>query len=183
MTNLVVASVHTPMRPVLLRPAFERSTLASDDAAIEAMTDFMRERPITIEEHRSIDVALDDMIRFGVRALLVTRDRGVVGLITSYDIQGERPMQLLQRSAYRTHEEILVRDIMTPWDQLSVLERQLVEYASVSDLLDVFRQTAMMHLLVVETSPSGAAYVCGLVSRTQLERQFEGSTRRRVEHG
>ena len=36
------------------------------------------------------------MIRFGVRALLVVRDQRTMGLITSYDIQGERPLQFLQ---------------------------------------------------------------------------------------
>lgn len=174
MMSHISSGPKTPSNPVLLRPISERPALSSHDSAINAMTDFMQERPITIEEHRSIDTALDDMIRFGVRALLVTREQRVVGLISSYDIQGERPMQLLQRSIYSAHEEIRVRDIMTPWDELPILERRVVQRTSIGDLLDVFHDTRVMHLLVVEKGESGIVYVCGLISRTQLERQVRG---------
>src|SRR5580658_5233514 len=84
------------------------------DPAIHAITDFTREHPVTVDEERQIDAALEDMIRVGVRALLVVRDQRIVGLITSYDIQGERPLQFLQTSNYSRHQDIRVGHIMTP---------------------------------------------------------------------
>src|SRR5271163_3121053 len=92
------------------------------DPAIHAITDFTREHPVTVDEERQIDAALEDMIRVGVRALLVTRDQRIVGLVTSYDIQGERPLQFLQTSNYSRHQDIRVGHIMTPWDSLLAVD-------------------------------------------------------------
>src|SRR5260370_29314680 len=92
--------------------------LDPSDPAILAITDFTREHPVTVDEERQIDDALHDMIHLGVRAMLVVREQRVVGLITSYDIQGERPLQFLQTSTYTRHQEIRVGHIMTPWDKL-----------------------------------------------------------------
>lgn len=174
MTSLVASFSQTVLHPTVLRPTPEQSTLTLSDSAIRVMTDFRHERPITIAEDRPIDAALDDMIRFGVRALLVMCDHHVVGLITSYDIQGERPMQLLQRSIYGVHAELRVRDVMTPWDELPVLELRNVQRASVDELLDVFHDVRMLHLLVAEKTAGGAFHVCGMISRTRLERQLNG---------
>ena len=58
---------------------------------MHVVTDFLLEQPVTVPEERSIDDALREMIRGGVRALLVMRGEVVTGLITSYDIQVERP--------------------------------------------------------------------------------------------
>lgn len=174
MTSLVASFSKTILHPTVLRPTFEQCTLTLSDSAVRVMTDFRHERPITIAEDRPINTALDDMIRFGVRALLVMCDHRVAGLITSYDIQGERPMQLLQRSIYSTHAELRVRDAMTPWDELPVLELRSVQRASVDELLDLFQDARMLHLLVAEKTANSAFHVCGLISRTRLERQLSG---------
>ncbi len=141
------------------------------DPAVLVMTDFRRIPPVTVTEDRSIDEALRDMIRFGVRALLVVRDGKVTGLITSYDIQGERPLQFLQCTTFMRHEEIEVGHIMTRWEEVPVLEWTTVERARVSDLLDIFAESGVTHLVVAEIE-SGAATVRGLISRTQTERQI-----------
>src|SRR3984957_11977698 len=82
------------------RSVLDGQFLTSSDPAIHAITDFTREHPVTVDEERQIDAALEDMIRLGVRAMLVVREQRIVGLITSYDIQGERPLQFLQSSTY-----------------------------------------------------------------------------------
>jgi hypothetical protein len=88
--------------------------LALTDPAVHVVTDFAWEAPVTVPEGLPIDDALREMIRAGVRALLVVQDERVTGLITSYDIQGERPLQFLRQSGYRRHDEIEVGHIMTP---------------------------------------------------------------------
>jgi CBS domain-containing protein len=157
------------------RPMGPRSDLALvklSDPAVHVMTDFRREPPITVAEDHAIDEALRDMIRFGVRALLVVRGEVVSGLITSYDIQGERPLQFLQRSTFTRHEEIQVGHIMTPWTEVPLLEWAAVELASISDILEIFQATGATHLVVVETAADRSMSVRGLISRTQLERQL-----------
>jgi len=142
------------------------------DPATHVMNDFAREYPVTVNEDQQVDTALADMIRLGVRALLVVRERKVVGFITSYDIEGERPLQCMQRLNYAYRHDIEVGHVMTPWSALQTLNWHAVKDASVGEMLVVFRETDLMHLLVVEVLPDSANCVRGLFSRTRLERQL-----------
>ena len=152
--------------------------LNPNDPAIHAITDFTREHPVTVDEDRHIDDALYDMIRLGVRALLVVRDQRIVGLITSYDIQGERPIQFLQSSNYSRHHDILVGHIMTPWDHLLAVDWDSILSARAGDLLHVLEEAEMTHLLVIERGKKNASTtVRGLVSRARLARQMQALRR------
>ena len=148
------------------------------DPAIHAITDFTREHPVTVDEERQIDDALGDMIRLGVRAMLVMREQRIVGLITSYDIQGERPLQFLQTSTYTRHQEIRVGHIMTPWDKLLALDWDGIQSARAGDLLHVLDEAGLTHLLVIERGKKNASpIVRALVSRARLARQLRGMRR------
>jgi len=160
------------------RSASDGQYLDPNDPAIYAITDFTREHPITVDEDRQIDAALEDMIHFGVRAMLVMREQRIVGLITSYDIQGERPLQFLQTSTYTRHRDIRVGHIMTPWEQLLAIEWESVQAARAGDLLRVLEDAEMTHLLVIEAGKTNAApIVRALVSRARLARQLQGLRR------
>jgi CBS domain-containing protein len=152
--------------------------LDPSDPAIHAITDFTREHPVTVDEERQIDAALEDMIRLGVRALLVVREQRIVGLITSYDIQGERPLQFLQTSNYTRHQDIRVGHIMTPWDKLLAVDWESIQAARAGDLLHVLDEAQMTHLLVIEGGKKhGVPVVRALVSRARLARQLRGLRR------
>ena len=152
--------------------------LDPSDPAIHAITDFTREHPVTVDEERQIDDALGDMIRLGVRAMLVMREQRIVGLITSYDIQGERPLQFLQTSTYTRHQEIRVGHIMTPWDKLLALDWDGIQSARAGDLLHVLDEAGLTHLLVIERGKKNASpIVRALVSRARLARQLLGMRR------
>ena len=149
--------------------------LRSSDPAILAVTDFTREHPVTIDPERQIDDALDDMIRMGVRALLVAKDQRIVGLITSYDIQGERPLQFLQSSTYSHHRDIRVAHIMTPWHVLTALNWETLQTMRAGDLLQVLDHAGLTHIIVVEGDRIGSSCVVrALVSRARLVRQLSG---------
>jgi CBS domain-containing protein len=162
--------------PSVLRKARSRAVaerrLALTDPAVHVVTDFLFEQPVTVPPELSIDDALPEMIRAGVRALLVLRDEVVIGLVTSYDIQGERPLQFLTESGFRRHDEIEVRHIMTPWERVPTLDCEALGRARVSDLAAFFRCTAATHVVMVEHSGQVGSAVRGLVSRTRLERQL-----------
>jgi CBS domain-containing protein len=153
-------------------PEAAEGRLALTDPAVYVVTDFVREEPITVPEELSIDDALREMIRAGVRALLVVGDEVVIGLITSYDIQGERPLQFLRESGDRRHDEIEVGHIMTPWERVPTLDWQAFGRAHVSELAAFFRRTAATHVVMVEHTDRGRSAVRGLISRTRLERQL-----------
>ena len=152
--------------------------LDPSDPAIHAVTDFTREYPVTVDEDRHIDDALGDMIHLGVRAMLVMREQRIVGLITSYDIQGERPLQFLQTSNYSRHQDIHVGHIMTPWDKLLALDWASIQEARAGELLHVLEEAGLTHLLVIEGGKKNAApIVRALVSRARLARQLQGLRR------
>ena len=153
------------------REAAERR-LGLTDPAVQVATDFVWQQPLTVPEELSIDDALREMIRGGVRALLVVRDGVVSGLITSYDIQGERPLQFLSASGYRRHDEIEVGHIMTPWDRVPTLDWQALGRGRIADLVAFFRTTAATHVLVSEEAGQSGLVVRGLISLTRLERQL-----------
>ena len=71
--------------------------LSPRDPALALMTDFERTSPRMVSRNVPIDRALERMRLLGVRSLFVLdHDGRTVGLVMSYDIQVEKPMQLLQ---------------------------------------------------------------------------------------
>jgi CBS-domain-containing membrane protein len=154
------------------RTVADGQSLSLNDPALLAITDFTREYPVTAAADRQIDDALGDMVSLGVRALLVRRDQRIVGLLTSYDIQGERPIQFLQSSNHRHHHEIRVADIMTPWDALKAIHWSTLQSMSAGDLLHVLEEANLTHAIVVEAHRGTPCVVRALVSRARLIRQL-----------
>lgn len=168
-----------PVRARLVVPAASTAPALRPTApALEAMTDLATEAAHVVAPDRPIDAALRDMIAFGVRLLLVARDRAVVGAITSYDIVGERPIQFLQDPFHpgtqRHHADITVADIMTPVEQIRPLRLHWVAGATVADVAALFRTRPDTHLLVAEDEPGGGVIIRGIFSRSRLERQLDG---------
>ena len=103
------------------------------------MTDLRRVDAVTIVGEVSIDEANRVMIARRVRALFVVDEaRQVIGIVTSTDILGERPIQFAQERGMR-HGDVVVRDIMTPADRLEILDFRDVEAARVGDIVATLR--------------------------------------------
>lgn len=155
--------------------------------AIEVMTDFNYVQPRTIRPDASIDDALHNMKRVGVRLLLVEdADRNIVGIVSSYDIQGEKPIKLVQESRI-SRSEIRVTDIMTPQAEIEALHMLSVRNAQVGHIVATLRALERRHLLVVQSAngngepsddeavpsiASGTQVVRGLFSSSQIGRQL-----------
>ncbi|MBI5040311.1 MAG: CBS domain-containing protein [Gammaproteobacteria bacterium] len=137
------------------------------------MTDLRQVGALTVEPHVSIEWALTRMRVGGVRLLLVTNpDGNVVGLITSHDIQGEKPLQLLGHMNVR-HAEIRVRDIMTPKAELECISLDEVLAASVGHVLETLRRAGRHHALVCDCDRrTGAQSIRGIFSASRLSQQL-----------
>lgn len=138
------------------------------DSAVHGMTDFTHTLAISVAPQRPIDDALADMIRFGVRALLVSRGDNVLGLITSYDIEGVHSSR---------RETIRVGDIMTGWNDLPTIGWTTMQSACIADLLEIFQGVGVMHLVVVEDGAGGIPLVRGLVCRSRIARRLSVAQR------
>jgi len=106
-----------------------------ENPALDVMTDLSRVSATTIAPGEQIDNALNIMINKGVRLLLV-EDHGceVIGLVTATDIQGEKPMKLARETGTR-HDDMVVRDIMTPINDIEVMDMDVVRRSHVGDIV------------------------------------------------
>lgn len=170
--------IHPPELP-------DRAYLTSP--AIEVMTDFNHVRPRTTGPDTPIDEALDNMKRVGVRLLLVEDgERNILGIVSSYDIQGERPIKLVQESRV-SRSQIRVSEVMTPQAEIEALHMLSVRNAQVGHIVATLRALEQRHLLVVQSPngngepaeeealpsiSSGKQVVRGLFSSAQIGRQL-----------
>ena len=148
----------------------------ADSLATDVMTDLRNVAAVVTHSVAGVNEAHQAMIAHGVRALFVVDEQGtVLGIITSTDILGEKPVQLAQQRGAR-HDEILVRDLMTPADLLEAISFEEVMQARVGDIVATLRRSGRQHALVIESAPAGAAsptlFVRGIFSLTQIARQL-----------
>ena len=143
----------------------------AEDPAISVMTDFGRVTPVTIEPGLSIDMALRKMKEAGVRLLLVTdRDDHIAGIITSYDIQGEWPLRLVQEEGI-AHADIRVQMLMTPLDEVMAMDMITVRGARVGHIINTLRAHESRYTLAIETDrSSGAQQIRGLFSIAHISK-------------
>jgi CBS domain-containing protein len=151
--------------------------LDATDSAFRALTDFELDFPITVDTEASIDGAFKDMGRLGVHALLVTRqglrgiDPHVVGLITAHEIERARP-RCPRISGALVQKHLRVRDVMTPWDELSLVKYESLQTLTAMDLYQTFQGTGLTHLLVVEVHDDDLAVARGVLSRATLAKRL-----------
>lgn len=152
--------------------------LEAGDSAFCALTDFRSEYPITVGANSSIDDALGHMHRLAVHALLVTQDETgevdsqVVGLITAYDIERERPHRCPRATGLSVRKHVRVVDIMTPWNELSLVKYESLQTLTAFDVYEMFQGTGLTHLLVVEIHGDESAVARGLLSRAALTKRL-----------
>jgi hypothetical protein len=157
------------------RAAAAEPRVALADRAYRVVTDFAWEQPLSIGEDRPIQEALLQMRLAGVHALLVAQSDLVTGLITTYDIQGERPRRFLQHSPHPRYFEIEVGHIMTPWNRVPTLDWEHVMRIRVINIVKFFKTRSATHAVIVEYGDQGSVFVRGLISRLRLERQLRYS--------
>jgi len=155
------------------RPPQPADWVQPNDPALNVFTDFRVVQPRTVHPAVSIDAALDQMKRQGVRLLLVVDDRDeITGIITARDIQGEKPIQLIQERRIE-HSELTVRDIMRPQGTIPVLNMISVREATVGHILATLHELERQHVLVVEIDETtGRQCVRGVFSTSQIDRQM-----------
>lgn len=139
-------------------------------AAISMMTDLTKIQAVTIDDDATIEEAKAVMLRRGVRMLFVMHDQRIAGIITTTDILGEKPLKLILNSRQK-HSEILVKDLMTPRDQLEVMDMRDIARAKVGNLVTTMQQSGRMHALVVCHGDNGTE-ICGIFSAADISRRL-----------
>jgi CBS-domain-containing membrane protein len=152
--------------------AFNPPQVSADSAAILAMTDLARVPSATIGMDASLKDANQSMMLRGVRLLLVVGEGGrIVGVVTSVDVLGEKPLMLAQKRLGR-HGDLRVADVMVPVDQMEALRMEDVKRASVGNIVATLIADGRAHALVVGQGADGRQNLLGIFSATQIARQL-----------
>ena len=155
---------------ILQPPAPPIVTLESP--ATEVMTDLRNIPAAVIKPHLSMETANSYMMQRGVRLLFVQNpDGSLTGLITSTDILGGKPLRFIQDRNLK-HSDILVSDVMTPLERLDAISIDEVAHANVGHVIASLRGSGRQHTLVTTRNAQGLTNVCGIFSRSQIEKQI-----------
>jgi len=152
-------------------PAAQRVTL--DSPALLVMTDLELVRAATVRPDETLLMAREHMIHQGVRLLFVVSDMPCVdGLITTTDLDGERPMQVIARRGVR-YDDLVVADVMSPLATLDAVGMDDLRRATVAKVVATIRHLGRRHMLVVDHGQDGQTPVLrGVISQAQIERQL-----------
>lgn len=145
----------------------------ADSPAMCVMTDFKQVSVATIAPEATLVQANQTMISRGVRLLLVIdRNDDVLGLITSRDTSGEKPIQLVQKTGTKFND-LLVSDLMCPREDIDLIDTRDVLAAKVGDIVATLKALKRQHTMVGERDPiSGKVRIRGVFSATQIGRQL-----------
>jgi len=147
-----------------------------NDPAFSIMTDFHFIKPCTINKDLPMDDALNEMKIKGVHLLLVKDEDkdDIIGIISSEDLLGEKPIQLLQeRRISRSHT--LVKMLMSPIDKIPAFSLHTVRIAKVGNIIKTLKQLQAHNALVVDTPEENPQSFClrGIFSTSQISRQLQ----------
>ncbi len=144
-----------------------------DSPALFVMTDLRRIPAVTIEPGAPLRTVIKKMGCEDVHMLLVTDpEHRVLGLITSTEVMGEKPVRFLGQGG-GTYDDILVHHIMTPRERLEVLRMEDVLNAKVGHIVATLQRASRRHALVIDVDPkTESETIRGIISASQIRRQL-----------
>jgi CBS domain-containing protein len=153
-----------------LKPKPDENPVEENHPAIEVMTDFSTVIPVTIEPYFSLEAALDRMKTMAVRLLLVTDKLDhISGIITSYDIQSEKPLKYSEETGI-AHGDINVDMLMTPITETPAVDFEYVKQSLVRHVINTMKELNRPHMLVIEMTEKGHQQIRGLFSTSNISK-------------
>jgi hypothetical protein len=179
--NMYVVKTLTGVQSNVLLAQPDRLTnppVTMESPAESLLSDLTKIQAVSVLATTQIDAALQQMIAVGVRLLFVTdADFRLIGLITSYDIAGEKPLLYLQsrdgRIDSNARASIHVQHIMQPLSNWRVLSYSIVQRAKVGDIVETFKHAGQRYLMVLQEEHAvddSVPLLRGLFSARQFER-------------
>ncbi len=152
-----------------------------EDPALSVMTDFRQTKPPVTTPDTPIDDALNEMKISGVHLMLVIDDtENVIGLISSEDILGEKPIKLIQERRI-SRDNILVKMVMIPAEALVAFDIETLKIARVGSIINTLKESRLQHALVVRCESSDhKSLVRGLISMSQISKQLHMDVRNSI---
>jgi len=159
LTTVTLEGPCLPTQPIELPPIIH-----INDPATATFVDFERHRPPTIPTYRSLGDARAEMELFNLPVLLVTDiDKHVIGIVTSEDILGEKPVKLSQEKRI-PRSEIEVEMVMTPLREVPVIDAQDLIHAKVGHVIQTLRELNQHTVLVIKANQLQGFFSASIIS-------------------
>ena len=171
-TYRVLPQIKAAEKPCYVMEIIDLESITADSPALQAMTDLSVVPTATTSPDQPLEQANSSMIQHGVRLLVVTGENGrIVGLITSTDILGQKPVQVAQQKGVK-RGELKVADVMVPVGDIDILPFEEVRKARVGDVVATLQSAGRAHALVVTEGRDGQHLLGGIFSASQIARQL-----------
>jgi hypothetical protein len=83
-----------------------------------------------------------------------------------------RPHRYPQAAVSGKRGDVRVADVMTPWNELSLVNYESQQTLTAADVYEMFQGTGLTHLLVIENHGDHSAAARGLLSRATLAKRL-----------
>jgi predicted transcriptional regulator len=158
-------------QPQTIVPDRGYKELNLDDSAISVMNDHRIEKAPTSNLKTSLDAASKKMANEKSSLLLVENNDGqIVGLISSADISGEKPIQFINDTK-KKRDEIKIGHLMTSINDMPVLNIQDVLKAKIGDVLHTLNEIGSEYILVT-TQEENETRIRGIFSARNIARSL-----------
>ena len=132
-------------------------------------TDFRKHKPHLLDSYQEASEALEVMLAEDVLTKLVIDDhREFVGVISREDL-AEHNLQLKQLALLVKRDELLVRDLMHPRENIRAISYNELRQASVADVVSTMKKSHQEYLLVVDPE---AHHIRGVISAREIGRRL-----------
>lgn len=144
-----------------------------DDPAEMVMKDFKQANAFTIEPTAKLAEASMEMKVCRTHMLLVVDKLDqIIGMITSEDIMGQKPLAV-SRDRFIKHDDIIVRMLMTSQEKICAINLEEIKLAKVGDIVLTLHALKQHYALAVEIDAlTGEQNVCGLFALSQISKQL-----------
>lgn len=144
-----------------------------DDPALAVMVDFNLFPIGTVDEGESIDHALNKMKIDGVHLLLATNNQNcVVGVVSTEDILGEKPITILQERRI-DRQQICVSMIMTEASDIIAFDFDVIQNAKVGHIVNTLKSRQQHYALVTSSNiDQNHQIIRGLFNTSQISKQL-----------
>lgn len=164
-TYTAIPTIHLNAETDYAHPQSLPELVHLEDPALAVMTDLKQAIAITISPDAPLNEAALEMRVCNKHMLLVTNHKKqIIGLITTEDLLGEKPLRVaMERKIKRS--EVIVRAVMTRQENIVVFDINELNHAKVGNIVESLHQVKQHYALVVEQDASSNQQVVrGIIS-------------------
>ncbi len=122
-----------------------------DDPAESAMIKISTHAAITIRQNTSLDNAIFEMRSHDIHSLVVVENNEIIGIISSDDILGSKPIRLLQEKRIN-REQIQVHMVMSTIENSIFINTKTLEFSRVGNIVKTLKKHHKKYLIVLDNT-------------------------------